>query len=77
MKFIPTSQWGFNILKNKQLLIAGPCSAESRDQMLSIAKDLALSGTQILRAGVWKPRSRPGSFQGIGLPGLEWMKEAA
>ncbi len=77
MKFIPTSQWGFNILKNKQLLIAGPCSAESRDQMLSIAKDLALSGTQILRAGVWKPRSRPGSFQGIGLPGLEWLKEAA
>ena len=77
MNFIPAAEWGFNFPADKQILIAGPCSAESRDQMLSIATELAMTNTNILRAGIWKPRSRPGSFQGIGLIGLDWLKEAS
>ncbi|MGY8932280.1 MAG: chorismate mutase [Flavobacteriales bacterium] len=57
----------------KPLVIAGPCSAESNIQMLSTAKELAKTNTHIFRAGIWKPRTRPNSFEGIGTPALEWM----
>ena len=57
----------------KPLVIAGPCSAESNMQMLSTAKELAKINTDIFRAGIWKPRTRPNSFEGIGTPALEWM----
>lgn len=60
----------------KPILIAGPCSAESRDQVLNTAR--ALSGTPGLiafRAGIWKPRTRPGDFEGVGKEGLLWMQE--
>ncbi len=57
--------------------IAGPCSAESRQQILSVAEELALSGkADALRAGVWKPRTRPNSFEGVGERALEWLCEA-
>ena len=58
---------------NKPLVIAGPCSAESNMQMLSTAKELKKTNTHIFRAGIWKPRTRPNSFEGIGTPALEWM----
>lgn len=58
------------------LLIAGPCSAESRDQVIGTARLLADAGVRIFRAGVWKPRTHPGGFEGVGLPALEWLAEA-
>lgn len=57
------------------LVIAGPCSAESRSQVLDTAVALAGSRVNVFRAGVWKPRTRPGGFEGIGLPALEWLAE--
>jgi len=59
----------------RPLFIAGPCSAESREQMLRTADIIAAGGIRIFRAGIWKPRTRPGCFEGIGTPGLEWLKE--
>lgn len=59
------------------LIIAGPCSAESRDQLLTTARELAATGTvHLLRAGLWKPRTRPDTFEGVGERGLAWLKEA-
>lgn len=59
----------------KPLIIAGPCSAETREQVLSTARELAATGIKIFRAGIWKPRTKPGGFEGIGVEGLEWLKE--
>lgn len=59
------------------LLIAGPCSAESREQVMAAAAGVAEAGVKIFRAGVWKPRTRPGCFEGIGEPALGWITEAA
>lgn len=56
-------------------LVAGPCSAESRKQMLETARGLKEMGVGILRAGLWKPRSRYGTFEGVGEEGLDWMRE--
>ncbi len=57
-------------------LIAGPCSAESRRQVISIARKLAKSPhVRVFRAGVWKPRTRPNTFEGVGKVGLEWLKQ--
>tara|TARA_Y100000589_G_scaffold132495_1_gene126449 strand:- start:125277 stop:126335 length:1059 start_codon:yes stop_codon:yes gene_type:complete len=62
---------------NKQsILIAGPCSAESEEQMLQTAQVLGKQPVDILRAGVWKPRTRPNSFEGMGTPALKWLKKA-
>ncbi len=58
------------------LVIAGPCSAESEEQLLEIAHQLRDTDTTVLRAGIWKPRSRPGNFEGVGKLGLEWLKTA-
>ncbi|MBI4945113.1 MAG: bifunctional 3-deoxy-7-phosphoheptulonate synthase/chorismate mutase type II [Bacteroidetes bacterium] len=58
------------------LIIAGPCSAETEEQVLSTAKQIAsLKKASIFRAGIWKPRTRPGSFEGVGSAGLEWLKK--
>ena len=71
----PLNTW-INI-KNEPLLISGPCSAETEDQLLSTAHLLKATGkVSILRAGIWKPRTRPGEFEGIGSIGLEWLKNA-
>lgn len=58
------------------LYIAGPCSAESREQLLAAACGVAAAEVSVLRAGVWKPRTKPGSFEGIGSKALEWLAEA-
>ena len=55
-------------------VIAGPCSAESEEQIMTTARALAEYGIKIFRAGIWKPRTKPGGFEGIGEPGLEWLK---
>lgn len=57
------------------LLVAGPCSAESRGQMLATAEALAAQGVGVFRAGVWKPRTKPGGFEGVGPEALEWLSE--
>jgi len=56
-------------------LIAGPCSAESREQVLRAAEELKPSGALYFRAGIWKPRTRPGAFEGVGHTGLPWLQE--
>lgn len=71
----PLESW-INI-KNEPLLISGPCSAETEDQLLSTAHLLAATGkVSVLRAGIWKPRTRPGEFEGIGSIGLTWLNRA-
>ena len=58
------------------VVVAGPCSAESRDQVVSTAEALARIGVSAFRAGVWKPRTHPGCFEGKGSEALEWLAEA-
>ncbi len=58
------------------LIMAGPCSAESREQVMETAAGVAAAGVKIFRAGIWKPRTQPGGFEGVGTPGLEWLAEA-
>lgn len=59
---------------DKPLIISGPCSAETEDQMVSTAKQLAATGkVHALRAGIWKPRTRPGQYEGAGEEGLKWL----
>jgi len=62
-------------LAKEPLIIAGPCSAETREQVLATAKALKEIPVNLFRAGVWKPRTRPGSFEGNGRQALEWLKE--
>ena len=59
----------------RPIVIAGPCSAESREQVLETAASLAAKGIKIFRAGIWKPRTKPGGFEGVGAVGLPWLKE--
>ncbi len=67
---------GVDIKAKKPLIIAGPCSVESREQIISTAMALAATKrVDILRAGVWKPRTRPGMFEGLGAPALPWLQE--
>ncbi len=58
----------------RPLLIAGPCSAETEEQLLTTAHALAREGVQLFRAGIWKPRTKPGGFEGVGREGLAWMR---
>ncbi|MBK9255135.1 MAG: bifunctional 3-deoxy-7-phosphoheptulonate synthase/chorismate mutase type II [Saprospiraceae bacterium] len=65
------------LIKNKKpLLIAGPCSAETEEQVLQTATRLFRTGkVDIYRAGIWKPRTRPGAFEGVGTKGLPWLQK--
>ncbi|WP_378185535.1 chorismate mutase [Aquimarina sp. W85] len=58
------------------LVIGGPCSAETEDQVVKIAHQLKDSDATVLRAGIWKPRTRPGNFEGVGALGLKWLQRA-
>ena len=65
----------FKGVDNKRpIIIAGPCSAETEEQVMSTATDLAKAGIKIFRAGIWKPRTKPGGFEGIGEEGLVWLE---
>lgn len=59
---------------SRPIIIAGPCSAESEEQTLRTAKELADKGIKIFRAGIWKPRTKPGGFEGVGEIGLKWLR---
>jgi len=68
--------WLDNFGLDHPLVIAGPCSAETEEQLVKIAHQLKDSDVSVLRAGIWKPRTRPGNFEGVGEEGLEWLKTA-
>ena len=69
-------KWLEDLHLNHPLVIAGPCSAETEDQVLKIAHELQNSDVSIFRAGIWKPRTRPGGFEGVGAIGLKWLQKA-
>lgn len=58
----------------RPIVIAGPCSAETEEQVIETARELASFGIKIFRAGIWKPRTKPGGFEGVGVKGLPWLK---
>jgi chorismate mutase len=61
--------------QHRPIVIAGPCSAETEEQVMQTARELAAQGdVDLFRAGIWKPRTRPGSFEGVGTPGLAWLR---
>jgi len=63
--------------QKRPLIISGPCSAETEEQVLETAQRLAATGkVDMLRAGIWKPRTRPGTFEGVGTKGLAWLQQA-
>ena len=74
LDIIPVGEWGFFTLP-RPMVIAGPCSAESEEQVLETARGLAAWGIHMFRAGIWKPRTHPGCFEGVGAPGLKWLKK--
>ena len=57
------------------VIVAGPCSAESEEQVMQVATELSKRGVNIFRAGIWKPRTRPGCFEGVGKMGLPWLSK--
>jgi len=61
--------------KGRPFLISGPCSAETEEQVMATATQLAkLKEVSVFRAGIWKPRTRPNSFEGVGIEGLKWLR---
>jgi 3-deoxy-7-phosphoheptulonate synthase len=73
LKIEPLKNW--EIFKQRPLLISGPCSAETEEQVMETARQLAATNkVDIFRAGIWKPRTRPNSFEGVGSDGLKWLK---
>ncbi|HTO36743.1 MAG TPA: bifunctional 3-deoxy-7-phosphoheptulonate synthase/chorismate mutase type II [Flavobacterium sp.] len=67
--------WLDNFKLDHPLVIAGPCSAETEEQVLKIAEELKNSDVSVFRAGIWKPRTRPGGFEGVGAVGLKWLQK--
>lgn len=67
--------WLDDMKLDHPLVIAGPCSAETEEQVLKIAHELKDSDVNYYRAGIWKPRTRPGNFEGVGALGLKWLKK--
>lgn len=66
-----------NIWRKRPLIISGPCSAETEEQLVQTALQLKATGrVDLLRAGIWKPRTRPGNFEGVGARGLPWLQQA-
>jgi len=67
------ADWEF-VNTEKPFLIAGPCSAETEEQVMLSAYELRNAGVEVFRAGIWKPRTRPDSFEGVGSVGLKWLQ---
>ncbi len=76
MNIEPLKNYIHNYSAETPLIISGPCSAESQEQVLETARQIKKhTKASVFRAGIWKPRSRPGTFEGIGEPGLKWLQE--
>lgn len=74
LDILPLNNWLDT--KDSPLVISGPCSAESEDQVMKTAIELSkIPNVKIFRAGIWKPRTRPGLFEGVGVQGLKWLKQ--
>lgn len=73
---VENRKWLDDLKLDHPLVIAGPCSAETEEQVLKIAHELKNSDVSIFRAGIWKPRTRPGGFEGVGAIGLNWLQKA-
>ncbi len=71
---IENKNWLQKMELNHPLVIAGPCSAETEEQVLDIANQLKKTDATVFRAGIWKPRTRPGNFEGLGAIALPWLK---
>ncbi|MDB4709951.1 bifunctional 3-deoxy-7-phosphoheptulonate synthase/chorismate mutase type II [Flavobacteriaceae bacterium] len=72
---IELKTWLDDLNLDHPLVVAGPCSAETEDQVLKIAHELKDSDVNYFRAGIWKPRTRPGNFEGVGALGLKWLQK--
>ena len=75
LELVSLYEWGM-FTEPRPSVVAGPCSAESEEQVMETAKGLRELGINVFRAGIWKPRTHPGSFEGVGAPGLKWMQRA-
>ena len=75
LDIIPVSEWGFFDESIPPIVVAGPCSAETEQQVMATAQGLHDFGIHVFRAGIWKPRTHPGSFEGVGIPGLRWLQK--
>ena len=75
LDIVPLYEWGM-FMEPRPSVVAGPCSAETEEQVMETAKGLKEMGINVYRAGIWKPRTHPGSFEGVGAPGLKWMQRA-
>lgn len=75
LDIVPLYEWGM-FTEPRPSVVAGPCSAETEEQVMETAKGLKEMGINVYRAGIWKPRTHPGSFEGVGAPGLKWMQRA-
>ncbi|MBR2128552.1 MAG: bifunctional 3-deoxy-7-phosphoheptulonate synthase/chorismate mutase type II [Bacteroidales bacterium] len=75
LDIIPLYDWGM-FTEPRPSVVAGPCSAESEEQVMETARGLKELGINVYRAGIWKPRTHPGSFEGAGSPGLKWLQKA-
>jgi chorismate mutase len=74
LNIVPLEKW--LDIKSQPFVISGPCSAESEGQVLKIAEALSsIPNVRIFRAGIWKPRTRPGLFEGVGIEGLKWLQQ--
>lgn len=75
LKIEPITNWLPGL--QRPLVISGPCSAETEEQVMDTCQQLAATGkVDVLRAGIWKPRTRPNNFEGVGTIGLEWLRKA-
>ncbi len=74
LDIVPLSGWGM-FTDPQPSVVAGPCSAETEEQVMETAKGLKELGINVFRAGIWKPRTHPGCFEGIGVPGLKWLQK--
>lgn len=75
LELVPLYDWGM-FTEPRPSVVAGPCSAETEEQVMETARGLKELGINVFRAGIWKPRTHPGSFEGIGTEGLRWMQKA-
>lgn len=72
MKIKTLDSWGFG--SNRPLIVAGPCSAETEEQLLETCREIKALGVNVARAGIWKPRTRPNNFEGVGVEALKWVQ---
>ena len=71
-----SKNWLQQLKTSNPFVIAGPCSVETETQVMQVARDLSAMNVKVFRGGIWKPRTRPGGFEGVGAIGLKWLQKA-